>query len=88
MVVCFMLTLCLNRIVGAQSDIKALKKTAAQGDAKAQYDLAEKFFNGQGLPRNSATALSWYLKAAEQGYAKAQQSREIPLLSIISMPFP
>jgi TPR repeat protein len=28
--------------------------------------------NGQGVPQDYATAVRWYRKAAEQGYAKAQ----------------
>ena len=28
--------------------------------------------NGQGVPQNNFTAVEWYQKAAEQGYAKAQ----------------
>ena len=28
--------------------------------------------NGEGVPKNDAEAVTWYRKAAEQGYANAQ----------------
>jgi hypothetical protein len=45
---------------------------ASAGDAKAQYMLAQKYYNGDGIPKNDAEALKWYRLAAEQGYAAAQ----------------
>ena len=38
----------------------------------AQCNLANCYYNGQGVPQSYADAVKWYLKAAEQGYAKAQ----------------
>lgn len=45
----------------------ALQEKAEQGDADAQYTLAEDFY-----PHNKAEAVKWYRKAAAQGHAKAQ----------------
>ena len=51
---------------------EALKK-AIEGDAEAQF-LTGSFYNyGDGIiTEDKAKALKWWLKAAEQGYAKAQ----------------
>ena len=45
-----------------------------QGHAKAQYNLGNRYANGQGVAKNDSTAAKWYLKAAYQGSANAQYS--------------
>jgi TPR repeat protein len=45
---------------------------AQKGDAEAQFYLADMFFGGDGVPKNSAEAVKWYLKAANQGHLNAQ----------------
>jgi TPR repeat protein len=40
--------------------------------AEAQFRLGLRYANGDGVPRDSAEALRWFRKAAEQGYAPAQ----------------
>ncbi len=45
---------------------------AEMGDARAQYDLAERYHDGLGMTRNYSEALRWFLKAAQQGHAKAR----------------
>ena len=46
---------------------------AQNGDAKAQYDLAQAYETGSdGMIQDQNEALKWYRKAAEQGYAEAQ----------------
>ncbi len=45
---------------------------AAQGDARAQYNLGFLCANGQGVPQDYAKAVEWYTKAADQGFAPAQ----------------
>ena len=52
--------------------IAALKKQAANGDAKAQFKLGMDYDNGQGVPKDHAEATRWFRKAAEQGNATAQ----------------
>ena len=47
-------------------------KAAGLGHAKAQYDLAECYRNGQGVAKDLNTARTWYEKAANQTHAKAQ----------------
>ena len=53
-------------------DINALKKSAEQGDAKAQYNLGVCYYNGYGVEKDYQEAVKWYHKAAEQGDAMAQ----------------
>lgn len=45
------------------------------GDAAAMNELGYCYLNGgNGLPKDEAEAAKWFLKAAEQGYAPAQQN--------------
>ena len=45
---------------------------AQAGDAKAQYELANLYATGNGLPRDLKLAAHWYEKSAAQGLAPAQ----------------
>ena len=45
---------------------------AAKGDAKAQYNLGNAYYSGEGVPQDYATSAYWLRKAADQGDAKAQ----------------
>src|SRR5690606_25230929 len=45
---------------------------AEAGDARAQFALGLLFDNGEGTPRDDASAFAWYLKSANQNFAKAQ----------------
>ncbi len=47
---------------------------AEQGDAASQFNLGLMYENGQGIPKDYAKAVKWYLKAARQGSARAQVS--------------
>lgn len=72
-------SLALGLIVGMASgafaqDIESIKLKAAQGDAKAQYNLGIIYDKGYGVPEDDAEAVKWYKKAAEQGDAEAQYS--------------
>jgi uncharacterized protein len=48
------------------------RKAAQQGNMLAEYELAETFFDGDGLPTNYPEAKKWYLKAAVQGHGPSQ----------------
>jgi hypothetical protein len=65
------LILSASCVVTAQS-IATLKKQADKGDAKAQCDLGEAYYNGDGAAKDYAQAAYWYGKAADHGYARAQ----------------
>ena len=55
-----------------QTAFKEWKPLAEQGDVDAQYNLAQMYRNGQGVPQNYTQAVTWYKKAAEQGHVSAQ----------------
>ena len=51
----------------------ALTLAAQQpADPEEQFQLAEQYFSGQGVPKHVGKALDWYRRAAEQGHATAQ----------------
>ncbi|PSH05221.1 MAG: hypothetical protein CXZ00_03470 [Acidobacteria bacterium] len=56
----------------ASQSLAELRKQAEQGDARAQFNLGDRYYLGDGLPRDEAEAVRWYRKAAEQGHAQAQ----------------
>ena len=47
-------------------------KAATMGLADAQYEIAEHYAFGIGVPANAATARVWYERAARQGVTRAQ----------------
>lgn len=53
-------------------DFDELVKQAESGDADAQYELAEKYYNGDEVVQNIEKAIYWYTKAGEQGESAAQ----------------
>ena len=56
------------------SEQPALVRSAEQGDVAAQFDLGDRYFNGEGVPQDNGEALRWYRLAADQGLASAQAS--------------
>ncbi len=52
--------------------VKWFRRAAAQGEARAQYELGTCSRLGQGVPQDYAEAVNWYRMAAEQGCAEAQ----------------
>ncbi len=55
-------------------DIAKLSAKAENGDARAQYLLANCYFVGNGVPEDRKQAVIWYREAAKRGYAFAQGS--------------
>ncbi|MDP6190520.1 MAG: hypothetical protein QF872_06905, partial [Gammaproteobacteria bacterium] len=54
---------------GDIEEAKALWTTlATEGDAASQYELGRLYQFGAGVPKNLATAVGWYQKAADQGF--------------------
>lgn len=51
-----------------------LTKSAEHDYAEAQYDLAEMYYRGFGIPKNPEQAMIWYAKAADQGDERAQRA--------------
>lgn len=48
------------------------KPLAEQGDASAQFSLANMYHNGRGTLKDGKEEVKWYRKAANQGHAGAQ----------------
>lgn len=53
-------------------DIDAILRKAEAGDAKAQFDLAEAYSEGNGVAKNSAQGMEWLKRSALQGFARAE----------------
>jgi localization factor PodJL len=49
-----------------------LRAAAAKGDPAAEYEIAQRYAEGRGLPQNLAEAADWFDRAAKQGLAPAQ----------------
>jgi TPR repeat protein len=47
-------------------------RAAEQGDVFAQYELAKRFHEGNGVEKNIRQSFNWYLKAAGHGHVEAQ----------------
>lgn len=50
------------------------KQLAEKGNAEAQFELALRYIDGQGVEKNEKAAFSWYLKSAKKGYVQAQNN--------------
>lgn len=53
-------------------DIAWMRRAARIGGIEAQAGLGQKFYTGQGVPRDYTEAFLWLRRAAEQGYAPSQ----------------
>jgi len=54
--------------------VQKYKKDAERGDTKAQKNLGNCYYNGDGTAKDYNEAVKWYKKAADQGYSKAQHN--------------
>ena len=54
--------------------LKEFTPLAKEGNAVAQFNLGNKYREGQGVPQDYKTAVKWYKLAAEQGHAKSQSN--------------
>jgi TPR repeat protein len=55
-------------------EVASLLERANTGDTSAQFLLANAYDSGRGAPRDGKEAMRWYRKAADRGYAEAQNS--------------
>lgn len=51
--------------------IQIWRPLADRGDADAQYNIAQAYFLGRGVPQNMTLAEQWYERAARQGHPEA-----------------
>ena len=50
----------------------ALREAADTGDAKAMFEIGNRYADGRGVAADMAAAAEWYERAAEMGYAPAE----------------
>lgn len=50
-----------------QTALKLLQPLAAQGHAKAQFNLGTMYHNGEGVKRDLSKAKEWFRKACDKG---------------------
>jgi hypothetical protein len=55
-------------------ELNGVLAKAEAGDPLSQFRLGSAYDTGRGAPRDGKQAMRWYLAAAEQGYAEAQNS--------------
>jgi len=58
------------------------KQLAQDGDARAQFNLGVLFDQGRGVMRNHVTAVHWWRKSADQGFASAQHNLANSLIAV------
>ncbi|ONI44965.1 hypothetical protein AN642_00305 [Epulopiscium sp. SCG-B10WGA-EpuloA2] len=67
-----------SRALAVSQDLEnSLEKTikdAEKGDREAQYNLAQRYENGDGVFQDVTKAVEWYAKSAQQGHTDAQIS--------------
>jgi TPR repeat protein len=56
----------------SEQKLAKLQKEAEDGNVSAQFDLANMYADGVGVPKDEKKAIVWFEKAANQGYDKAQ----------------
>jgi cell division septation protein DedD len=55
-----------------EAAVRIWRPLADRGDADAQFNLAQAYFLGRGLPQNMTLAEQWYARAARGGHEEAQ----------------
>jgi TPR repeat protein len=72
-IVFLILSMVVPVMAGAQdlASLEQMRQTAEQGDAEAQLEMGILYEFGYHMPKNSVTALAWYLRSAAQGNALA-----------------
>jgi localization factor PodJL len=58
--------------VPADAGPAALRQAAAEGDAKALFEVGSRYAEGRGVKEDTAAAAKWYEKSAELGFAPAE----------------
>jgi TPR repeat protein len=58
-------------------DFKSLKALAEKGDAASQHSLGLRYYEGEGVKRDSVTAYAWWVIAASNGNKEATKDKRI-----------
>ena len=62
-------------VIGVKKDLTEAAywlKRGTRGSQKAQYELGNYYYNGEGVKKDEKKAAEWWLKAANQGHSKAE----------------
>jgi len=76
----------INASEGKKKALFWMRKAAENGHKIAQYNLAQKYENGDGVEQNYGVARNWYIKSAEQNYIPAQQTLGFNCIKGIGQP--
>ncbi|MEK7206897.1 MAG: hypothetical protein AAB134_03340 [Pseudomonadota bacterium] len=65
-------------VAGAEDSVSLdqMRQAAEQGNAEAQLEMGILYEFGYNFPKHNVSAMAWYLRAAEQGLAKAVERRD------------
>lgn len=65
-------------LAGAEDSVSLdqMRQAAEQGNAEAQLEMGILYEFGYNFPKHNVSAMAWYLRAAEQGLAKAVERRD------------
>jgi TPR repeat protein len=67
-------------------DVNGILERANGGDSIAQYEMALRYADGEGVSQNYGEAMGWFAKAAARGNAKAQWKLALGYLRGIGVP--
>ncbi len=65
--------------------LENLRQRAENGEAGAQFQLAHRYLNGEGVTADNFIALQWFARAAEQGNPNAQYNIAVMYLNGIGV---
>lgn len=70
----------------SNADLNWVHARASAGDARAAFDLGERYADGAGVKPDFHQAMSWFAKAADKGEASAQWKLGLGYLNGIGVP--
>jgi len=68
------------------TDVNRVLNRANAGDPLAQYEMAVRYADGEGVPQNYQDAMAWFAKAAANGNEKAQCKLGLGYIKGIGVP--
>jgi hypothetical protein len=68
------------------TDVNRILNRADAGDSIAQYEMALRYANGEGVPQNYREAMAWFAKAAANGNDNAQWKLGLGYIKGIGVP--
>jgi len=68
------------------TDVNRIPNRAGAGDSIAQYEMALRYADGDGVPQNYRDAMAWFAKASANGNANAQWKLGLGYIKGIGVP--